>query len=180
MVSKSVLFKNCWYFAGFENSLLYVSGKNSTYNSCSTNNKGNCTKIPACNPWIVENTFWITKVCTAGRHEITHGFAQILSPLWDKSVYLDLETYQIAFPKNFCIQLGRLMYEIWKIINSWILRKLGKCEKVAFFAVFPVIWIFHKIHEFFLLVILHQAKFVTPPKIECISQQADKRQGILQ
>ena len=38
-----------------------------------------------------------TKVCAGGRHEITHGFAKILFPLYDKSRYLDLEICWIDF-----------------------------------------------------------------------------------
>ena len=61
------------------------------------------------------------KFCAGGRHEITHGFAKILFPFWDKSTYLDLEICRIDFPKNLCIQstgLGHLMYGILKKVNS--------------------------------------------------------------
>jgi hypothetical protein len=59
--------------------------------------------------------FKIHKKFRRGTAEISHGFAKILFPLWDKSAYLDLEICRIDFPKNKCIQstgLGHLMYGI--------------------------------------------------------------------
>ena len=53
-----------------------------------------------------------------GTAEISHGFAKILFPLWDKSTYLDLEICRIDFPKNFCIESTGLSHLIFGILKQ--------------------------------------------------------------
>ena len=60
------------------------------------------------------------KFCAGGQHEITHGFAKILFPLWGKSRYLDLEICRIDFPKNFCVGSTRLSHLICGVLKNLI------------------------------------------------------------
>ena len=98
---------------------------------------------------ITGNTLNFGKICAGGRHKITHVFAKILFPLWDKNTYLDLEICRMNFPKNLCFwstRLGLSIHQKERKVNTKILRKVGKCEKEVFFwnPTLLTLWVFCK------------------------------------
>ena len=64
-------------------------------------------KVQSTIPGSWETHLTFTKVCAGGRHEITHVFAKILFPLWDKSWCILHKIHRANFFKIFMEYLPR-------------------------------------------------------------------------